>query len=168
MKQFGKDVLMVTHSRDEAYRLCSRIALIDSGGIIVHKGTKELFDDPESRQAAIITGCKNIVEARKTGEFEVEAPQWGIRLKTAKPIHDGLCAIGIRAHYFDPGSNQNSYPVRFTGEMEEPFEYIMQFRFENQSEDTPDIWWQMPKNKKDEQTPAALGIASEYVLPLYE
>ena len=168
LKQFGKDVLMVTHSRDEAYRLCKRIALIDSGGIIVHKDTKELFADPESRQAAIITGCKNIVEAHKTGEFEAEVPGWGVRLTTAKPVRDGLCAIGIRAHYFDPASEKNSFPVRFTGEMEEPFEYIMQFRFENQSEGTPDIWWQIPKNQKSEQTPAALGIAPEYVLPLYE
>ena len=168
LKQFGKDVLMVTHSRDEAYRLCKRLALIDSGGIIVHKDTKELFADPESRQAALLTGCKNIVDAHKTGEFEVEVPQWGIRLKTEKPILDGLCAIGIRAHYFDPSCEQNSYPIRFTGEMEEPFEYIMQFRFENQAEDTPDIWWQTPKYQKSERDTAALGIAPVNVLPLYE
>ena len=167
LKQFGKDVLMVTHSRDEAYRLCKRIALIDSGGIIVHKDTKELFADPESRQAALITGCKNVVDARKTGDFEVEVPQWGIRLKTAKQIHDGLCAIGIRAHYFDPSTEQNSFPIHLTGEIEEPFEYIIQFRFENQAQDVPDIWWQIPKNQKGESPPSALGISPEYVLPLY-
>ena len=167
LKQFGKDVLMVTHSRDEAYRLCERIALIDDGRIIVHKNTKELFADPESRQAAQLTGCKNIVDARKTGEFEIEAPQWGIRLTTDKQVRDDLSAVGIRAHYFDPNSIQNSYPVRFTGEMEEPFEYIMQFRFENQTEDTPDIWWQTPKYLNGERNPAALGIAPMNVLPLY-
>ena len=167
LKQFGKDVLMVTHSRDEAYRLCKRIALIDGGGIIAHKDTKELFADPESRQAALLTGCKNIVDAHKSGEFEVEVPQWGIRLVTAQPIRDNLCAVGIRAHYFNPRSKQNSFPICFTGEMEEPFEYIIQFRFENQSEDTPDVWWQTPKYRKVERGAAQLGIAPVNVLPLY-
>ena len=168
MRQFGKDVLMVTHSRNEAYRLSERIAIIDGGRVIAHKGTKELFADPESRQAALITGCKNVVDARKAGEYEVEVPQWGVRLATAKPIRDGLCAIGIRAHYFNPRSSQNCFPIRPTGEMEEPFEYIMQFRYEGQTEGTPDVWWRTPKYRKGDRNPDKLGVAPVNVLPLYE
>ena len=168
LKQYGKDVLMVTHSRDEAYLLCDRIALVDSGRVLALKGTKELFDDPESRQAALITGCKNVVDARKTGEYEVEAPAWGVRFKTAKPVRDGLCAIGIRAHYFSAGVVQNSYPVRFTGELEEPFEYILQFRYEAQDDFSPDIWWRLPKGDRGADVPAALGVDPADVLPLYE
>ena len=82
LTNFGKDVLMVTHSRGEAYRMCRRIALIDGGGIIAYDDTKEIFADPGSIQAAIITGCKNIVEARKSGEYEAEVPKWGVDRKS--------------------------------------------------------------------------------------
>ena len=166
--KFGKDALMVTHSRGEAFRLCERIALIEKGSIIAYDGTKEIFADPGSIQAAVITGCKNIVEARKIGEYEVEVPKWGIRLTTVKPLRDGLCAIGIRAHYFNPRSRRNSYPIRFTGKMEEPFEYTMLFRYENQDSDSPDIWWRTPKYRKGEYNPSVLGVSPLNVLPLYD
>jgi len=168
LDEFGKDVLMVTHSRSEAYKLCQRIALIDDGKILVHKDTKSLFSDPGSRSAAIMTGCKNITDAVKTGTNEVEVPEWGVRFITAQPIRDGLCAIGIRAHYFNPKSGQNNMPVRFTGMMEEPFEYILMFRYESQKADSPDIWWRLPKNMKSDSYPGSLGVAPVNVLPLYE
>ena len=168
MRKFGKDVLMVTHSRGEVYRLCGSIALIDNGGIIAMDGTKALFADPGSRKAAMLTGCKNIVDARKIDEYEVEVPKWGIRLSTAKPIRDDLCAIGIRAHYFSSKSLQNCFPVRFTGSMEEPFEYILQFRYENQVSDAIDVWWRVSKSTKSECNPAELGVAPVDVLPLYK
>ena len=57
---FGCDVLMVTHSRDEAYHMCRRVAVMDSGRLLAVKDTKELFADPGSIRAALLTGCKNI------------------------------------------------------------------------------------------------------------
>lgn len=85
LAQFGKPVLLVTHSRDEAYRLCGQIAVVDQGRFLVLKETKALFADPGSVQAARLTGCKNIAEARKTGDYELEVPAWGVRLRTAQP-----------------------------------------------------------------------------------
>jgi len=167
LKLFGKDVVIVTHSRDEAYKLCDNIALIDSGKLTVHKETKQLFIDPESRSAALITGCKNIVEARKTGEYEVEAIDWGVRLITSRPVHDNLCAIGIRAHYFNPKSAQNRFPVHFIDEIESPFQYNIQFRYENQLMGTQDIWWRVSKEKKTGAFPSELGIAPANIMLLY-
>ena len=45
LKEFGKNVLLVTHSRNEAYKLCGHIALIDDGKIVAHKDAKQLFSD---------------------------------------------------------------------------------------------------------------------------
>ena len=168
LAKFGRDSLMVTHSRGEAYFICSAIALIDDGSIIAYDGTKELFADPGSIQAAIITGCKNIAEARKIGEYEMEVPEWGVRLTTVKPLRDGLCAVGIRAHYFNPRSKRNSYPIRFISKIEEPFEFTMLLRYENQDSGSPDIWWRTPKYMKGEYDPAVLGVSPVNVLPLYE
>jgi len=167
LERYGGSTLMVTHNRDEAYNLCGRIALMDAGSILALKSTKELFNNPESVVGAMITGCKNICAAKKTGEHEVEVPDWGIRLVTARPLREGLCAIGIRAHYFDPEIKQNRFPVRFSDEMEEPFEFSLQFRYQSQPDNTQDVLWLLPKEKRSADFPAMLGVAPENVLPLY-
>ncbi len=120
LAQFGTPVLLVTHSRDEAYRLCDQIAVVDQGRFLALKETKALFADPGSVQAARLTGCKNIAQARKTGDYELEVPAWGVRLRTAQPVADGVRAVGIRAHYFNSRATQNRYPVRFTGRWRSP------------------------------------------------
>jgi molybdate transport system ATP-binding protein len=167
LKRFGKDTLLVTHSRNEAYRLCDEIALLDGGKIIAHKETKQLFADPESRQAALLTGCKNIVAAKKAGAYSVDAPAWGLRFTTSKPVRDDLCAIGIRGHHFNPQIAQNRFPVRFTGDIEAPFEYSAQFRYQDQLDEAQDIWWLMAKEKRTEQFPAELGVAAANIMLLY-
>ena len=168
IKHFGKSALIATHSRDEAYSLCNRIALVEDGRILALKDTKALFSNPESRHAALLTGCKNVIDARKTGERELTIPAWGVKLTTALPLRDGLCAIAIRAHYFNAKTSHNRYPVHFVGRMEEPFEYILQFRYESQDASSPDIWWRLPKDKIGDSEPRELGIAPQNVLPLYE
>ena len=167
LKQFGKDVLLVTHSRDEAYHLCHRIAVLHEGKLLTVQDTKQLFADPQSVPAAVLTGCKNIAPAGKIGEFEVEVPQWGIRLRTAKPVGDHLQAVGIRAHYFHEKTTINQFPVTFTGGMEEPFETILEFRYPQQDPDSPALWWRIPKDKLGPVRPQRLGIAPVNVLLLY-
>ena len=164
---FGRDVLMVTHSRDEAYHMCARIAVMESGKIKIVKETKELFADPESICAAAITGCKNIASARKIGEYEVEVPDWGIRLTTAKPVRDDVTAVGIRAHYFNTKTLQNRADVVYAGEMEEPFEVSVRFRWVGQRADTEPLLWRVSKEKRGQQFPTALGVAPVNILLLH-
>jgi len=167
LRAFGREVLLVTHSRDEAYNMSSQIAVMDNGKLLTVKKTKELFADPGSLPAAILTGCKNVAAARKTGPHEVEVPAWGIRLQTAQEVRDGLEAIGIRAHYFDPAAPHNRLPVEYVEEMEEPFELILQFRCKAQSPDSPPIWWRLPKEKRPAVFPKELGVAPANILLLY-
>jgi len=47
LKQFGKDVLLVTHDRSEAYKICETIALINDGKITAHKDTEQLLTIPQ-------------------------------------------------------------------------------------------------------------------------
>ena len=165
LAEFGKSVLLVTHSRDEAYHLCDRIGVMRNGELLALKDTKALFADPETIGAASITGCKNIVRAEKRGEHEAYIPDWGLTLTTALPLRDGLLAVGIRAHYFNPRTPQNRFPVAFVGSMEEPFECIYRFRWRTQRPDTPDVWLRVSKDKF--AFPAELGVAPVNVLPLY-
>jgi molybdate transport system ATP-binding protein len=168
LQRFGREVLMVTHDRGEAYNMSREIAVMDAGRILTLKPTKELFADPGSVQAAILTGCKNIAAARRVDEHTVEVPDWGVRLETKQQVNEGLCAVGLRAHYFNPNAVQNRFPVRYVEEMEEPFETILQFRYAAQREDSPPVWWRLPKEKKSAVFPAELGIAPANILLLYE
>ena len=168
LQNYGKEVLMVTHSRDEAYNMSKRIAVMDKGKLLCIKDTKDLFADPGNTPAAILTGCKNIAPARKTGPHEVEVPVWGIRLQTAQAVRDGLTAVGIRAHYFNVSAQQNRYPVTYLEDMEEPFEVILQFRYADQKPNSPPVWWRISKEKKPQQFPDELGIAPANILLLYD
>lgn len=166
--QFGRDVVMVTHSRDEAYHMCREIAIMDDGRLLTMKDTKALFADPGSICACTLTGCKNVASARKTGEREVEVPDWGVQFQTAQPVRDGVKAIGIRAHYFNAKTTQNRYPIEYLREMEEPFEWIVEFRYRGQAPDAPPLWWRVPKDRRPTEFPAEFGVAPANVLLLYE
>ena len=167
LADFGGDALLVTHSRDEAYHLCRRIAVMDAGRLLGVKETKTLFSDPGSVQAALLTGCKNIASARRVADYEVEVPDWGLRLRTAQPVGETLCAVGIRAHYFNPRTEQNRAEVELLGEMEEPFEWVLEFRFAGQRPGTSPLWWRIPKDRRPQTFPPALGIAPANVMLLY-
>lgn len=164
---YGKDVLLVSHSRDEVYYLCGRTAVMDKGRILKNDETKKVFADPGSRAGAELTGCKNIAGARKTGEYEVEVPDWGLRFRTGKPVREDICAVGLRAHYFNPKARENVFPVFYSSEREEPFEMRILFRYEGQKEGTPDLWWRLPKDRTPNTMPEKLGIAPQNVLLLY-
>lgn len=89
LKRYGRDVLLVTHSRDEAYHMCGQVAVLHQGTVLTQQETRDVFANPQSIQAAVLTGCKNIVSAQKSGEYAVWVPEWGVQLETAAPVRDG-------------------------------------------------------------------------------
>lgn len=162
-----QEMMLVTHSRDEAYTMCEKLLVMDQGKICDKGNTKEVFANPRSIPAAVLTGCKNIYAARAVGETTVEITELGITVETGRPVQKGLCAVGIRAHYFNPRARINSFPVTLTEEVESPFEWTLKFRYLGQREDTPDVWWRVAKDKKPQTFPAELGIAPANLLLLY-
>lgn len=164
---FGREVIMVTHDRNEAYNMSREIAVMDSGRLLTVNRTKALFADPGSVPAAMLTGCKNIAPAIKRGEHEVYVPDWGVSLTTAQPVGDDIKAIGIRAHYFNPSAPTNRHEIEYLDEMEEPFEWIIEFKFKSAAESEPSVWWRVTKDKRPQLFPAELGIAPANILLLY-
>ena len=166
LRTVGRQAVLVTHSRDEAYRLCSTLCIMDEGRTLRIGPTKEVFADPQSMAAARLTGCKNLAEARRVDDHTVEVPAWGVRLQTARPVPGDLRAVGLRAHYFNPRTAVNRFAVQDAGAMEEPFEWCLLFRYAGQDPGSAPLWWRMPKDKKPARMPAELGIAPENVLLL--
>ncbi len=157
----------MSHSRDEVYQLCSGLALLEQGQILECGETKAVFQNPGSRTGAVLTGCKNIAAARKTGKYEVEVPEWGVRFDTARPVEDNLVAVGVRAHHFSPGEGENSYPVVCSGKMEGPFETTVLFQYGEKERETGKLWWRISGEQRAEKLPERLGVAAEHILLLY-
>ena len=52
LKEFGGPTLFVSHSRDEVYRICDRVCVMDKDSSSPVIPVKQLFEAPESRAAA--------------------------------------------------------------------------------------------------------------------
>ncbi|MDR1411118.1 MAG: ATP-binding cassette domain-containing protein [Spirochaetaceae bacterium] len=164
------DVILVTHSRDEAYKLCAEILVLEDGRILGRGKTGELFRNPGSVGIARLTGCKNISRAQKTGEYELKALDWGLTLGTAFPVSPEITHVGIRAHDFRPDAPAgapNRVRIKLTRRLEEPFEEAVLFTNADAegAEEQGEIWWKFSKYSKP-GIPEYLCIPPECLLPL--
>jgi molybdate transport system ATP-binding protein len=143
------DVILVTHSRDEAFKLCGELLIMDRGRVLIKGGTGELFRDPGLVTAARLTGCKNISPVKRTGEREIFALDWGLSLRTAAPAGDAVTHVGIRAHSFVPAGKEsyNRIRVAVSRRAEDPFEEALIFMNAEAKgpEEKHEIWWKYSK-----------------------
>ena len=162
--EFGKDVVIVTHNRDEAYLLSENTTVLSIGQSLVSKPTKELFKDPEYLVSSILTGCKNNVPC-ETKDKSIYIPSWGIELKTKNNIDKNIKYIGVRAHSFSPTEKENSYEVKDVEVLEQTFDYVVRFRFVNQDPNSPKIFYLVSKDNKIDLTKIKkIGFKTESVL----
>ncbi len=54
-----------------------------------------------TRAAARISGCRNIVPAKRLSEHQLDVPDWGICFELEKEIPENTTYVGVRAHYID-------------------------------------------------------------------
>ena len=133
--------LLVSHNRDEIYRLCDKMGVIHCGHMEVCGGKKEIFQNPQTVSAAILTGCKNIMEA------------------VGNRKENGITHVGIRAHDIqmyeaaDKYENKNRKRQRkisnvsCSGEkIEAPFDYIYVVRLKAREKESVRV--EIPKNEE--------------------
>lgn len=95
-------VILVSHSRDEIYRFCRDLVIMDQGHAVCQDETETLFRAPRYVRAAQLTGCKNITAFRRLDAHHAIAPGWGLLLETKREIPADATHLGIRAHDFVP------------------------------------------------------------------
>ena len=133
LKDYEGTVILVSHNRDEVYRFSEELLVIDQGKIAVSGKTKEIFENPVSREAARLTGCKNFSRARRMDAHTAEALDWGITLHTSGEIPEDTLWIGYRAHDFVPvwgGGGENMLKFDLESSAELPFEQNYYIRAE--------------------------------------
>ena len=164
LESYGGLSVMVTHDRDEAYQLCSRLLLMDKGQVLAGGNTRDIFQNPVTCQAARFTGCKNISRIEQLGDYRVKALDWdGLELVCDRKVGDDITAVGIRAHDFEPLSegealawknreNGNLIKVNNPSISEMPFEWYI--TLDN------GLWW---KKEKDIHTHDTAGVVPAWL-----
>ena len=165
---FEGTALLVTHNRDEAYRLCREMIVMDHGEVLRAGTTKEVFADPRSCTAARLTGCKNIMPCVRVEEHRVHLTGWERELSVALPVPKNCCAVGIRAHDFMPATaaDSNLMPVRVGSSSENPFDWNV---ICNSVDGKGQLWWKVSKATliaPPPETPAYLRVEPENIMPL--
>ena len=128
LKEYGGIAILVTHDREEAYRLSDQLMIMHNGLVLQKGSTKCVFEKPEQLQVAKMTGCKNFSKAKKISDNEVMALDWDILLETEEQVPDDIANIGIRAHdfYEVPVENRfdkNIFSAKVLEYQEAPFEW---------------------------------------------
>ena len=165
---FGGTALLVTHNRDEAYRLCRDMIVMDGGQVLRTGGTKEVFADPQSTTAARLTGCKNILSCTRVDAHTVRLTGWAAPLHLAAEVPETCTAVGSRAHDFAPcaPAAPNALPVQLNSTSENPFDWNLIF---TAPDGTTRLWWKVSKTNltaASPEAPAFLGTAPQNIMPL--
>lgn len=170
LRGFPGGAVYVSHNRDEVYRMCDTVCVLDHGRSDAKVSVHSLFGAPASVAAALISGCKNVSRAHVAGEAGALAcDDWGVTLATSLPCSRGVSHVGIRAHYFTtmPGLHPgpNAIPCEVDRVIDSTFSTIVMARTPAGAllryECDKDMWASLGN-----PTQVTLGIAPEKVMPL--
>lgn len=167
LRDFSGTVLLVSHDRDEVYRIADSIAVYNTGRIDRMGDKWELFRNPGTRTAAMLTGCKNIAPVELTrGYATVEG--WGLRLPAEKLPAEAKY-MGIRARKIRPALEPggNVYPYEIVEEIPGAFSDILMIRLEQGKEP---LRWELTKDNREKLSgkPQLVHFPEDAVLYLTE
>ena len=171
LKDYPGDMILVTHSRDEAYKFCRELSIVHEGRILVTGEIKQLFERPGLLEAAKLTGCKNFSRAERLGPHEIYAADWKMKLHTEENVDEDITYVGIRGHWIRPESEpgENCMAVQVDQYIETTFEH--QYMIRNKAEENAaGLWWMRPKNSftedPDKDLPEYLYLPPEHLMLL--
>lgn len=143
IRSFGKTVLLVSHDRDEVFRMADSIAVMNGGRIEAYGGKKQVFAAPKTRTGAQLTGCKNISRLKKLAPSRISAVDWGMELTVSEEVGEAAY-VGIRMHDLCAGPGQNEVRCRVVEEIENPFSYTVMLRPLGARDAVP-VGWELDK-----------------------
>lgn len=171
LKDYKGDMIMVTHSRDEAYKFCSQLTLLNNGKDILTGETRDIFENPQYLEAARLTGCKNFSAVQKMGSHEVYALDWELMLRSEQEVTEDITHVGIRGHWMRPATKagENTMEVQVEEYIENTFEHQYLFRNKGAAE-SGTLWWMCQKKNFQETAkdniPKYLYFPPEHVMLL--
>jgi molybdate transport system permease protein len=131
LADYNGAVIFVTHDMEEAFRFCGDLLILDGGQVIAGGPKREIFERPRTVAAARLTGCKNIVKARRTAPHCIAIDQWECELFTANLVNDNVTHAGFRSHqikFQQQASDRNTFPCWLMSTSEAPHETTLYLR----------------------------------------
>ena len=148
LEEYAGPAVLVTHDRNEAYRMAGRIGVMEAGTIVEQKDRQEFFDHPDTVAAARLTGCKNISRIRRREDGSWFAEDWGTPVDVpAEQSMEGISHVGFRAHYFrfvtegeaeKAGASGTTIRCRLQRVIEDTFSVVICFTVEGNPSESPD------------------------------
>ena len=127
IRQFGKTVILVSHDRDEVYRMSDKIALMESGRIQTVGSNQEVFSAPQTRGGASLIGCKFLSDAEIVGHNRIRALDWDVELDIP-PCDFPVKSVGLRMHAIRLQGEENRIQCHVVEEIENPFSFTLMLR----------------------------------------
>jgi len=178
---FRRPAILVTHNIEEAYRMSKDLLVLSRGRVAAFGPKAEILRRPPTMEVARLTGCKNFSRARAIGTNEVEALDWGIRLRVAQTIEKPPAFVGIRAHMIEfpesaggANASENIFPCRAVRSSETPFRITLYLRLQQKADDSdaPHMQAEVFKEKwerfRERPFPWNVRLAPEAVMLLPE
>lgn len=97
LKLYRGNVIMVTHSMEEAYKFCKNLVIIEEGKSVLCKNTKDIFINPEKVSVAKLMGCKNISSCEVLSLNKLYAKDWNVNLALNNILAD-VKYVGIQSN----------------------------------------------------------------------
>ena len=168
IQEFGKTVVLVSHDRDEVFRMSDQIAVMDAGEIQTVGPRGEVFANPQTRKGAILTGCKNVSNIERRENGKVWATDWDMEL-TVPNLPENITAVGIRMKTIRFGPGENGCRCRVVEEIENPFSYTVML-VPLHSKCAVPIGWELQKDEweKVRAGEVEIHIPAEAILLLRE
>lgn len=167
---FDGNVIWVSHDRDEVFRNCSRVCVLDNGKAQSVVTPNDLFFDPKTVSAAKLSGCKNVVPATAHESF-VDIPCWNLSLSCPQPVGDEIAAVGLRAHHigFAENSDENAIRCCAVRTMDNVFSTIIILRPLGSMPNSPTLRMEVKKelwSARQDKNNVTVSIAPQNILLL--
>ena len=153
LERFSGTILWVSHDRDEVFRNCRRVCVIDRGCSQPVTTPEELLHAPGTEAAARLSGCQNYADAMPR-ETDVSLPAWGLTLSCGRRVPAGIRRVGIRACHVRPAvpGDTNCFSCRVVRVVTDASSITILLRPEDAPQDAPllrmelgkDAWQALP------------------------
>jgi len=159
---FGGPCIWVSHDRDEVYRNCGPMCMMEVGKTQPPREKHQLFQDPRTPGAARLTGCKNFVQAQPQGDGALYLPPWDMVLHVGRPIPPDIAQVGLGDGCLTllPEAETDALPCRVVHGVEDVSAQILLLQPVGSRQDAPLLRMEIPKEAWHGQDQCTVYIRS--------
>lgn len=142
LKDYEGTTLFVSHSRDEVFAICERVAVINEGKIDQFGALRNIFENPSCVSTTKLTGCKNVSRIIPLQDHCFEAVDWGCVFCSDVLLSQDMTHAGIRAHFFEPAEQpgENTIQIEIMNVIESQFKVSVLFKPYGKEVNHPLCW----------------------------